>query len=165
MAERIEVHKMGTDDLLELYKTHMVNGLTPEQADKAKAEHGPNTLSGSSPAVVPAYTVVRRGGEILTIKTSELTLGDIVEIKAGDNCPADLRIIKSTGLTVDNSSLTGESNPKEISDSFTHENPMETANLVFMGIPIVEGSAVGMVYQIGDKTVWGSLQGLTSTLE
>jgi len=135
-----------------------------EQSPCSKQKEQSEAIEERNRNMVPAYIVVRRGGEKITIKTEELTLGDMVEIKARDHCPADLRIIESNGLKVDNSSLTGESEPKTISSLFTHENPMETENLVFMGCKIVEGSAVGMVYQIGDKTMFGRLQGLTSFL-
>ena len=53
-----------------------------------------------------------RDGEKLTLKAEELTLGDIVEVKFGDRVPADLRIIESKSFKVDNSSLTGESEPQ-----------------------------------------------------
>merc|ERR1711910_311210 len=63
--------------------------------------------------LVPQYALVRRNnGEKLTIPAVELTLGDIVEIKFGDRCPADLRVLEARGFKVDNSSLTGESEPQ-----------------------------------------------------
>ena len=58
------------------------------------------------------YALCVRDGEKLTLKAEELTLGDIVEVKFGDRVPADLRIIESKSFKVDNSSLTGESEPQ-----------------------------------------------------
>merc|ERR1712172_213853 len=116
--------------------------------------------------LVPQYALVRRsGGEKITVKAEELTLGDIVEIKFGDRCPADLRILEARGLKVDNSSLTGESEPQARSPEFTHENPLETKNLAFFSTNAVEGTAVGMVVNIGDNTVMGRIAGLASGLE
>merc|ERR1712127_851505 len=116
--------------------------------------------------LVPQYALVRRnGGEKLTIKADTLTLGDIVEIKFGDRCPADLRVIESRGFKVDNSSLTGESEPQSRSPEFTHENPLETKNLAFFSTNAVEGTCVGMVVNIGDNTVMGRIAGLASGLE
>jgi len=116
--------------------------------------------------LVPQFALVRRnGGEKITVKAEELTLGDIVEIKFGDRCPADLRIIEARGLKVDNSSLTGESEPQARSPEFTHENPLETKNLAFFSTNAVEGTAVGMVVNIGDNTVMGRIAGLASGLE
>merc|ERR1712130_787725 len=115
--------------------------------------------------LVPQYAVVRRNGEKITVKAAELTLGDIVDIKFGDRCPADLRVLEARGFKVDNSSLTGESEPQARSPEFTHENPLETKNLAFFSTNAVEGTAVGMVVNIGDITVMGRIAGLASGLE
>merc|ERR1711990_398527 len=69
------------------------------------------------------------------------------------------------GLKVDNSSLTGESEPQARSPEFTHENPLETKNLAFFSTNAVEGTCVGMVVNIGDNTVMGRIAGLASGLE
>merc|ERR1711972_707995 len=116
--------------------------------------------------LVPQYAVVRRdNGEKLTVPADTLTLGDIVEIKFGDRCPADLRVLEARGFKVDNSSLTGESEPQARGPEFTHENPLETKNLAFFSTNAVEGTAVGMVVNIGDNTVMGRIAGLASGLE
>merc|ERR1712055_903625 len=116
--------------------------------------------------LVPQYALVRRNnGEKLTIPAIELTLGDIVEIKFGDRCPADLRVLEARGFKVDNSSLTGESEPQARGPEFTHENPLETKNLAFFSTNAVEGTCVGMVVNIGDNTVMGRIAGLASGLE
>merc|ERR1712112_530309 len=113
--------------------------------------------------LVPQYALVRRNhGEKVTVKAAELTLGDIVEIKFGDRCPADLRIIECRGFKVDNSSLTGESEPQARSPEFTNENPLETKNLAFFSTNAVEGTCLGMVVNIGDGTVMGRIAGLAS---
>merc|ERR1712037_791202 len=116
--------------------------------------------------LVPQFALVRRnGGEKITVKAEELTLGDVVEIKFGDRIPADIRVIECRGFKVDNSSLTGESEPQARSPEFTHENPLETKNLAFFSTNAVEGTAVGMVVNIGDNTVMGRIAGLASGLE
>merc|ERR1711884_15682 len=116
--------------------------------------------------LVPQYALVRRNnGEKLTVPADTLTLGDIVEIKLGDRCPADLRVLEARGFKVDNSSLTGESEPQARGPEFTHENPLETKNLAFFSTNAVEGTAVGMVVNIGDNTVMGRIAGLTSGLD
>merc|ERR1711971_585962 len=102
--------------------------------------------------LVPQYALVRRNnGEKLTIPADTLTLGDIVEIKFGDRCPADLRVLESRGFKVDNSSLTGESEPQARGPEFTHENPLETKNLAFFSTNAVEGTCVGMVVTLTAK--------------
>jgi sodium/potassium-transporting ATPase subunit alpha len=115
--------------------------------------------------LVPQYAVVRRNGEKITVKAVELTLGDIVDIKFGDRVPADLRVIEARGFKVDNSSLTGESEPQSRGPEFTNENPLETKNLAFFSTNAVEGTCIGMVVNIGDNTVMGRIAGLASGLE
>merc|ERR1712073_198205 len=115
--------------------------------------------------MVPQYALVRRDGEKVTISATELTLGDIVEVKFGDRVPADLRVLEARGFKVDNSSLTGESEPQARTPEFTHDNPLETKNLAFFSTNAVEGTATGMVVNIGDSTVMGRIAGLASGLE
>merc|ERR1711910_220064 len=114
--------------------------------------------------LVPQYALVRRDGEKITLPAQELTLGDIVEVKFGDRVPADLRVIEARQFKVDNSSLTGESEPQARTPEFSHENPLETKNLAFFSTNAVEGTCVGMVVQIGDNTVMGRIAGLASGL-
>merc|ERR1712115_99632 len=115
--------------------------------------------------LVPQYALVRRNGEKISIEAKDLTLGDIVEVKFGDRIPADLRVLESKGFKVDNSSLTGESEPQTRSPEFTHDNPLETRNIGFFSTNAVEGTAVGMVVNIGDNTVMGRIAGLASGLD
>merc|ERR1712193_218148 len=115
--------------------------------------------------MVPQYALCLRDSEKITIKAEELTLGDIIEVKFGDRIPADIRVLEARGFKVDNSSLTGESEPQARSPEFTHENPLETKNIGFFSTNAVEGTCVGMVVNIGDNTVMGRIAGLASGLE
>ena len=115
--------------------------------------------------LVPKYTECLRNGAKETILVQGLTIGDIVFIKSGNTIPADLRIVESSGLKVDNSSLTGESEPQSRRPDFTHNNPLETKNLVFFGTNAVEGTATCVVVNIGDNTAMGKIAGLASGLE
>lgn len=89
--------------------------------------------------MVPQYATCLREGQKITVKAEELTIGDVVEVKFGDRIPADIRIIESRGFKVDNSSLTGESEPQSRGPDFTHDNPLETKNLAFFSTNAVEG--------------------------
>merc|ERR1740131_274517 len=65
---------------------------------------------------------------------------------------------------VDNSSLTGESEPQSRSGEFTHQNPLETKNIAFFSTNAVEGNGTGIIIQIGDNTVMGRIANLASGL-
>uniref|UniRef100_A0A3B4BU94 Sodium/potassium-transporting ATPase subunit alpha n=1 Tax=Pygocentrus nattereri TaxID=42514 RepID=A0A3B4BU94_PYGNA len=115
--------------------------------------------------LVPQHALVIRDGEKKSIKAEEVVAGDLVEIKSGDRIPADLRIISAHGCKVDNSSLTGESEPQPRTPEFSHDNPLETRNIVFFSTNCVEGSASGIVINTGDRTVMGRIATLASSLE
>jgi len=115
--------------------------------------------------LVPQFALALRDGEKVEIKAEQLTLGDIIYVKFGDRVPADIRVTEAMGFKVDNSSLTGESEPQARSPENTHENPLETKNLAFFSTNAVEGTCTGIVVNIGDNTVMGRIAGLASGLE
>jgi len=115
--------------------------------------------------LVPQYATVVRDGQKHTIPAEEVVVGDIVEVKGGDRIPADMRVIKAHQFKVDNSSLTGESEPQSRSPEFSHENPLETRNLAFFSTNCVEGSGVGIIINTGDRTIMGRIAGLAAGLE
>ena len=107
---------------------------------------------------------VIRDGQTVIILRREIVCGDIVEIKAGDEIPADLRIIQADGIKVNNSYLTGESNPQsldgDVADSET--TLLEAKNFAFAMTSCVEGSARGIVIRCGQDTVSGRVMHLQS---
>uniref|UniRef100_A0AAX7U664 Sodium/potassium-transporting ATPase subunit alpha n=1 Tax=Astatotilapia calliptera TaxID=8154 RepID=A0AAX7U664_ASTCA len=123
--------------------------------------------------MVPQQAMVIREGEKMQINADLVVLGDLVEIKGGDRVPADLRVISSSGCKVDNSSLTGESEPQTRSPEFTHQNPLETRNICFFSTNCISiifalppiGTARGIVIATGDRTVMGRIATLASELE
>jgi len=114
--------------------------------------------------LVPQFALVIRDGIKDNVNATELVLGDIVEVKFGDRLPADVRVINAHGFKVDNSSLTGESEPQSRTAEFTNDNPLETRNLAFFSTNAVEGTMVGLVVQTGDNTVMGRIANLASGL-
>ncbi len=61
---------------------------------------------------------------------------------------------------MDQSCLTGESEPKLKKPEFSHENPLETENLAFFNTRAAGGSCTGVVFNVGIKTVYGRISGL-----
>ncbi|XP_029207817.2 sodium/potassium-transporting ATPase subunit alpha-3-like [Acropora muricata] len=114
--------------------------------------------------LVPQEATVLRNGEKHNIHAEKLVLGDVIFVKFGDRIPADIRVIEARGFKVDNSSLTGESEPQLRTPEFSHENPLETKNLAFFSTNAVEGTCTGVVVQIGDNTVMGRIANLASGL-
>jgi sodium/potassium-transporting ATPase subunit alpha len=111
---------------------------------------------------LPPRAIVHRDGVAMEIEASGLVVGDLVEVKLGDKLPADVRIIRQQKLKVDNSPLTGESEPVPRTVDCTDKNPLETKNLAFFGSLAVEGTACGIVVHIADDTVFGRIAGLAA---
>ncbi|KAJ8930211.1 hypothetical protein NQ314_017013 [Rhamnusium bicolor] len=82
-------------------------------------------------------------------------MSDLVEIKSGDVVPADIRLIESQNLKVDNSAITGESYPINRGPDCTDIDPLETINLAFYSTSVLQGSGTGIVIKCGDDTVIG----------
>ncbi|KAF6716588.1 Sodium/potassium-transporting ATPase subunit alpha-3 [Oryzias melastigma] len=115
--------------------------------------------------MVPQQALVIREGEKVQINAEEVVAGDLIEVKGGDRIPADIRVVSAHGCKVDNSSLTGESEPQSRSPDCTHDNPLETRNVAFFSTNCVEGTARGIVIYTGDRTVMGRIATLASGLD
>lgn len=92
------------------------------------------------------------------IPVEDIVCGDIVHLAAGDMVPADIRIIQSKDLFVNQASLTGENEPQEkvfepVSERV--KNPLSCSNLAFLGSNVISGTAVGVVVATGERTIFG----------
>uniref|UniRef100_A0A1I8J7L3 Cation_ATPase_N domain-containing protein n=1 Tax=Macrostomum lignano TaxID=282301 RepID=A0A1I8J7L3_9PLAT len=115
--------------------------------------------------MVPQHARVIRSGVEQDVSATDLVVGDVIRVQAGDRMPADIRVLSCKSFKVDNSCLTGESEPQPRSPEFTHENPLETKNLAFFSTNVLEGEAIGVVTFTGDNTVMGRIANLTSGLD
>ncbi|KAG9509343.1 Sodium/potassium-transporting ATPase subunit alpha, partial [Fragariocoptes setiger] len=115
--------------------------------------------------LVPQYATVIRAGVKRKIPVEDVVIGDLVEVSYGDRIPADFRVTRSLQFRVDNSSLTGESEPQTRISEATHDNPIETKNLAFMSTNCVEGKGMGIVIATGDRSIMGRIAGLAAGIE
>ncbi|KAG9511174.1 hypothetical protein GZH46_00258, partial [Fragariocoptes setiger] len=128
-------------------------------------ERKSSSIMDSFKKLVPQFATVTRDGVRDQLPVDKLVVGDLVDVQAGDRIPADLRIVRADQLRIDNSSLTGESEPQSRSVIKTNDNPLETKNLAFFSTNCVEGTGSGIVIRTGDHTVMGHIAGLTASLE
>ena len=105
------------------------------------------------------FIKVRRNGKIEAIKTEELVVGDIVLIEAGDFVPADLRLIESNSIKVEEASLTGESLPVNKYTERIEESTSlaERRNMLYSGSSVVYGRGEGVVVSTGMNTELGKI--------
>lgn len=97
--------------------------------------------------------LVRRSGQAIEIDASELSRGDIVLLSIGDVVPADCRILESTSLELDSSSMTGESLPvKKGAEPSFEPNVTDRSSMLYEGTVIAAGRATAVVVAAGDET-------------
>lgn len=110
----------------------------------------------------PTARVLRQGEESV-IPASELVVGDVVMLGDGDMVPADLRLIDSANLKVQEASLTGESVPseKEAEDILPEDCPLgDRSNMAYTSAIVTYGRATGVVVATGMDTEVGNIAGM-----
>lgn len=110
----------------------------------------------------PTARVLRQGEESV-IPASELVVGDVVMLSDGDMVPADLRLIDSANLKVQEASLTGESVPseKEAEDLLPEDCPLgDRSNMAYTSAIVTYGRATGVVVATGMDTEVGNIAGM-----
>lgn len=145
---------LGIILFLEVIATAIFSFAQEEKANKA--------ASGFADMAPPMATVIR-GGQKRRIPASHLAVGDLVKFKQGDKVPADLLVLEARALRVDNSSITGESEPQPRSPHCTSELFLETENLVFYTTNVHMGSGLGVALRTGHRTYIGHIADLVAS--
>jgi P-type Ca2+ transporter type 2C len=126
-----------------------------------RAEKAMEKLKG----LISSEAVVIRDGQEQKVPASDLTLGDIVLLEEGDNVPADLRIIESYDLLIDESAMTGESIPVEKHPNIISADEHSTENMAFMETDVASGRGKGVVVEIGMDTEIGKIAEMIQEVE
>jgi P-type Ca2+ transporter type 2C len=144
--------------LIAITAVNAVVGLRQE----GKAESAMNALK----AMVKATARVRRDGSEAQIDAEQVVVGDVVLLAAGDDVPADGRIIEASALQIDESALTGESVPAtkgvDVPDG-DDLAPGDQTDMAFMHTPVTHGSAVMIVTATGGGTQVGKIAGMLAS--
>ena len=114
----------------------------------------------------PTCKVLRDSKEQL-LDAKLLVPGDIVLLEIGDKIPADLRLIESFNLTIDESSLTGESaSVSKNSKAVNEDTPLsEQSCMAWMGTAVVNGRGIGIVTETGMQTQFGKIADMMQSVE
>jgi calcium-translocating P-type ATPase len=112
--------------------------------------------------LLPRTATALREGKAVQLPVAELVPGDVVLLAAGDDVPADCRLIEANGVRVNAANLTGESKPVARDASDTEEGTATHArNLLHAGTSLVAGKARAIVYATGMQTEFGNIARLT----
>jgi len=114
--------------------------------------------------LLPRHTTALRDGKAVQLPVAELVPGDVVLLAAGDDVPADCRLIEAFGVRVNTANLTGESKPMARDTSTTiEEQPALRRDILHAGTSLISGEAKAMVYATGMHTEFGNIARLTQT--
>lgn len=108
--------------------------------------------------------IVMRDNEQYFVETKNIVPGDIIYLKTGDYIPADIRLIATHNLILDESSLTGESKSILKNDKVSDKKPKtiyDSDNLVFFGTSVLSGNGIGVVINTGKQTIYGNINIIT----
>ncbi|HRX91794.1 MAG TPA: calcium-translocating P-type ATPase, PMCA-type [Candidatus Izemoplasmatales bacterium] len=114
------------------------------------------------------HAKVLRDGVIKEISSTDLTVGDIVYLETGDYVAADIRLLESTNLQINESALTGESQPVDKDARIVYHDEAllaERHNVAYMSTLVTYGKAVGIVTAIGMETEIGKIATMLETVE
>jgi len=113
--------------------------------------------------------LVRRNGKVKEVDSEEIVPGDILILDAGRFIAADIRLIESANLQIEESALTGESVPSEKDPTVIHGGPKtplgDRVNSAFMSTLVTYGRGVGVVVETGMNTEVGKIAGIIETEE
>uniref|UniRef100_A0A7E4V984 Cation_ATPase_N domain-containing protein n=1 Tax=Panagrellus redivivus TaxID=6233 RepID=A0A7E4V984_PANRE len=109
--------------------------------------------------LLPQKCNVIRDCEEKTVACEELVVGDLVNVRAGQRIPADLRILQCNGLKVECSAITGEQIPVAFTSepAASHVSVFDAHNVAFKGSYCIEGDGFGVVIRTGHYTVLGNI--------
>ncbi len=121
-------------------------------------------VMASITGMLPDHCIVLRDGAEQEIDGRSIVPGDILRISTGSKLPADVRFVEcSSDARFDRSILTGEAAPLLAAVRSTDKNYLETACIGMAGTHCVSGTALGLVLETGDRTIFGRIAKLTST--
>ncbi|MCF7925038.1 MAG: calcium-translocating P-type ATPase, PMCA-type [Candidatus Izimaplasma sp.] len=143
-----------TDGLFIIAIVILNTGLSVFQERKAN-----NAVEALKSMSAPKAKVLR-DGKTVEVASTELTVGDIVLVEAGDYIPADIRFLETTNLKIDESALTGESVSVGKDDTFVSEEEIgigDRENMGYMSTIVTYGRAKGIITSIGMETEIGKI--------
>jgi Ca2+-transporting ATPase len=128
-------------------------------------EYRANKVVQAINRLIPNRVKVVRDGQTVQVDVSNVVPGDMVLLEEGDEVPADIRLVSAFEVSVNNSPLTGESQPQHrfaiIAPDASPRSPTEMQDIVFAGTTIATGVAKGVVLSTGGATQIGRIISLS----
>ena len=112
--------------------------------------------------LLPHQVRAQRDGAIVVIPSDDLVPGDVILLSAGDNVPADCRLVEAFGVRVNNATVTGEARPVSRDAGVREESDvLRSRNVLLAGTSLTTGEAKALVFATGMHSVFGGIARLT----
>jgi len=137
----------------------LVGGIQEWQAEKS---------SRALQELLETHATVLRDGDPKEIGSEDVVPGDVVLLESGFRVPADIRLVSTTGLEIDESPLTGESEPVLKDSAWETSSELslgDRRNMAYAGTTVTRGRARGVVVDTGTETTVGQLAEDVTTVE
>ncbi len=130
---------------------------------EGKAEKAVDAIRG----ILTHEALVFRDGRKTSVKVEDVVPGDVVFLQSGDKVPADMRLLKTKDLRIEEAALTGESVPveKTLAPIAPEASLGDRTNVAFSGTLVSYGQGSGVVFATGEKTELGKVSALLSSVE
>jgi sodium/potassium-transporting ATPase subunit alpha len=108
--------------------------------------------------LLPTEVKLIRDGSVVRRPVEEVVVGDMVILEAGDDVPADCRLVQGFGVRVNTATITGEAASKALtSDACGQEDLVHSANILLAGTSVVSGEGRAVAFATGSLTEFGKI--------
>jgi calcium-translocating P-type ATPase len=127
-------------------------------------EHRAERAIAALQKLLPHQVKVIRDGKVHQISTTQVAPGDLLLLEAGDDIPADSRVIEARGVRVNAATVSGESVPvAKHAEPSDNDDAVHSANILLAGTSMVAGDAQAVVFATGMRTEFGKIAHLTQS--
>ena len=114
--------------------------------------------------LLPHQVRALRDGKTVVVASEDVVPGDVIFLTAGDDVPADCRLVEAFGVRVNNATITGEARPVSRDPSpSTETDLLRSRNVLLAGTCVTSGEAKALVFATGMHTAFGRIAHLTQT--
>jgi calcium-translocating P-type ATPase len=125
-------------------------------------EHRAEETMAALQRLLPHQVKVLRDGAAVVVPSEDVVPGDVIFLTAGDDVPADCRLVEAFNVRVNNATVTGESRPVSRDTRPSSEaNVLQSRNVLLAGTSVTSGEARALVFATGPHTVFGRIAHLT----
>jgi calcium-translocating P-type ATPase len=127
-------------------------------------EYRAETTMAALQRLLPHQVRAQRDGVVMVLPSEAVVPGDVILLSAGDNVPADCRLLEAFGVRVNNATLTGESRPVSRDATVCSDDDLlRSRNVLLAGTSITTGEAKAVVFATGMHTAFGAIARLTQS--